>query len=69
MTKRKQKVKAVKAWADVGSHGHIFSFVAGPVGDRYPYLMHLFSQPISKHLVPVTITIPTPTHGKRRRGK
>lgn len=60
--KRKQrgaKFKIVKAWADVGTHGRIFLFAAGPIFDQYGPLMHIW--PIndeSKNLTPVEIRIP-----------
>lgn len=56
MKKQTKKVRTIKAWADVGSHGHIYHFIAGPVAERYPKLMHVFSEKVSPHLKRVTIT-------------
>lgn len=55
----KTKTVEVRAWADIGSHGHIFAFQAGPVADRYPGLLAVFEKPL-KGLVPVTITYRVP---------
>lgn len=51
------ETKIINAWAWVGSHGLIFEFCAGPVADRYPHLMHIFSEQVSPDLVPVEIHI------------
>jgi len=50
--------KAIKlaAWADVGSHGGIFAFDGGPVGHRYPGLLHIFKEKLTGDLIPVEIT-------------
>lgn len=40
------KEKEIIAWADVGSHCGIFMFEAGPVADKYPYLMHIYNKPL-----------------------
>ena len=53
-----QKGKIVKAWADVGSHRGIFVFESGPVGDRYPHLLHIFAKQVTPDLIPVHIIIP-----------
>jgi hypothetical protein len=53
---KKKNKKTVKGWADVGSHGGIFQFESGPVGDKYPTLMAIYSRQLSEELVPVTIT-------------
>ncbi len=62
-----KRVKSMTAWADVGSHGGIFEFAVGPVGDRYPYLLHIFSKPLDPHLVKVRITPVVKTIRKRKR--
>ena len=51
----KRKVKAMDAWADVGSHGGIFVFEAGPVALHYPRLMHIYDRQVTRDLVPVRI--------------
>jgi len=56
--------KTVKAFADVGSHGGIFEFQSGPVADRYPGLMQIYSEQITRDLIPVTITYEFPTTTK-----
>ena len=58
------KVKKHIGYADVGSHGGIFYFQHGPVGDRYPGLLHIYKTQLTPDLVPVYIT-PKP----KRRGK
>ena len=59
--------KTVIAWADIGSHGGIFEFVSGPVAERYPSLMHVFSRPLTPDLVPVKITVLVPEKKERRQ--
>lgn len=63
MKKKEIKLKKVKAWADIGSHGGIFEFIGGAFGSRYPHLMHVFSERVSPDLVEVTITY-NPTKSK-----
>lgn len=58
--KVKKKTKTIKAWADVGSHGNIFFFLSGPVGDKYPGLLHIYQKRVTKDLIPVTITYKYP---------
>lgn len=60
-----KQVKAVRGWADVGSNGGIFEFQLGPVAQRYPYLMHIYSKQITSDLVEVLITPITPTKKKK----
>ena len=50
-----KKVKKHKAWADVGSHGGIFVFTAGPIADKYPWLMHIYDKKLDDSLVPVWV--------------
>lgn len=54
---RKVKFKTMRAWAEIGSHGHIFFFAAGPVHQAYGPLMHIFLHK-REGLVPVKILIP-----------
>lgn len=61
----KRRVRRVKAWAAVGSHDGIFEFVVGPVAEKYPNLMHVFSKKIMRDLVPVTILVPLTKKRKR----
>lgn len=51
-----QKVKVHRGWADVGSHGGIFAFTKGPVGDSYPGLLHIFKDKVTPDLVEVKIS-------------
>jgi hypothetical protein len=44
-----------RAWADVGSHGGIFFFESGLVGDRYPGLLHIFKDKVTPDLIEVEI--------------
>ena len=57
-----RKVKAVKAWAYVGSHGGIFAFGGGgQCATNYRGMMHIYTTQVTPDLVPVLITpIPTP---------
>lgn len=48
--KQKKTVKRVRCWVNVGSHGGIFHFWAGPVAERYPYLMHVYHKKVAPHL-------------------
>lgn len=57
---RKTKKITLTAYADVGSHGGIFTFVGGPVGDAYPGLMHIFLKKVSTYLIPVKIIYEIP---------
>lgn len=54
-TKVTKRVRKVRAWADVGSHGGIFMFEVGLVADRYPKLLHIYHEKVSPNLIPVTI--------------
>lgn len=51
--------KVVKVFVDIGSHGHVYGFQGGMVGERYPNLMQVYSKP-GKHLVPATLTYTVP---------
>jgi hypothetical protein len=51
----KKKEKRIRAYADIGSHGGIFMFEAGPVGDKYPKLLHIYKEKVTPDLKPVTI--------------
>jgi hypothetical protein len=42
-------------WADISSRGRIFEFDSGPVGDRYPHLMHIYSEQVTPDLKRVEI--------------
>lgn len=52
--------KTVKAFADVGSHGEIWHFATGPVAERYPHLMQIYTERVTPDLVPVIITYDYP---------
>ncbi len=52
----KSKYKTIRAYADIGSHNGIFIFEAGPVAERYPNLLHIFSKKDGQDLRPVKIT-------------
>ena len=52
----KRKVKTHIAYADVGSHGGIFMFESGPVGDNYPTLLHIYRKKVTPDLIRVRIT-------------
>lgn len=52
---KKRKV-VLKAWADIGSHGHIFTFIGGPTGIRYPGLLQIYKDRLTPNLKPITIT-------------
>lgn len=49
-----KKMRTIKAWADVGSHGGIFAFESGPLARDYPGLLHIFKDE-APGLVPVII--------------
>lgn len=55
LSKPKDKSNIVTAWAEVGSHGGIFEFTGGLVAERYPSLMHIYSQKIDDDLREVQI--------------
>lgn len=50
-----KKEKKLIGYADIGSHGKIFEFISGPVGDKYPNLLHVYSKKITPDLVRVKI--------------
>lgn len=50
-----KRMKPLKAYADVGSHGGVFMFDIGPVADRYPTLLHIYKTKVTSDLVPVVI--------------
>ena len=62
------KVKRMVAYAEVGSHGGIFEFVAGPISKCYPTLLHIYRTPVIGDLVPVEIR-PLRTPAKRKAGR
>lgn len=53
--RKSRKPRTWKAWVEVGSHGGIFRFAAGPVAARYPNLMHVYTEPAPDRIA-VTIT-------------
>lgn len=55
-----KKIRKIKVWVDVGSHGYVYSFGIGPVANRYPNLMHVFDQKMSDSLIPATLTYEWP---------
>lgn len=55
--RRKQRRQmTLRAYASIGSHGCIFMFFAGDIADRYPTLLHIYKDQVTKDLVPVKIT-------------
>ena len=52
---KKKKLKRMRAYADVGSHGGIFMFIGGYIGSDYPGLLHVYKNKITKDLIPVII--------------
>lgn len=68
---KQSRIRKVEGWADVGSHGGIFTFESGPVADLYPGLMHIYSSKLTPDLVHVTIKYYVEARGRkqRRRGK
>lgn len=52
---KKKKEIRMRAYADVGSHGGIFMFYGGYLGERYPTLLHIYKRKLLKNFVPVTI--------------
>lgn len=48
-------VKRMIAFADVGSHGGIFKFESGPVGNAYPGLLQIYERRVTPDLVRVEI--------------
>ena len=63
MARTRPKYKVIKAWADVGNHGGIFSFISGPVKSKYPGLMHIYAYQVTPDLVPVEIRFQWPRKG------
>ena len=59
-----KKVKRIRAWADVGSHGGVFEFLSGPVAISYPSLLHIFAEKVSPDLVEVIISQAKPKKTK-----
>ena len=57
-SKRAQKYRVVKAWADIGSHGTPFMFAEGPVYERFGPLLHIWHYQVAPDLVQVEIRIP-----------
>ena len=51
----RKKEKRMRGYADIGSHGGIFMFEQGPVGDKYPTLLHIYRRKLTPDLRPVTI--------------
>lgn len=64
--KKSKRMKPVLAWADAGSHGKIFEFVGGSVGERYPHLMHIYSKKYASGMVRVRIVEVPSKRGKRK---
>lgn len=47
---------SVTGYADIGSHEKIFEFSAGPVADKYPHLLHIYSEKVTPDLKEVKIS-------------
>lgn len=58
----KGRKREVRAWAYVGSHGGIFEFAMGPVAEKYPKLMHIYSEKVTNDLIPITIIYDNPSN-------
>jgi len=50
-----KKLRRMRAYADIGSHGGLFMFGLGPVGDKYPTLLHIYKKRLLKSFIPVII--------------
>lgn len=53
--KKEHKVFVHRGWADVGSHGGIFFFDGGRIGDLYPGMFHIYRTQITPDLIEVEI--------------
>lgn len=54
-TKKTKRIKRVRAYAEIGSHGGIFMFDLGPTARNYPTLLHVYRKKVAPYLIPVTI--------------
>lgn len=50
-----KKQKRMRVYVDVDSHGKVFEFIAGPVANRYPHLLHVYGKRLDKSLIPATL--------------
>lgn len=53
--KKQKKVRKVEGWAEVGSHGGIFEFVGGDLGESFKHLMCIYSKKVTSDLIKVEI--------------
>lgn len=58
------RARKLKAYAELGSHGKPFAYVAGPVYERCGDLMQIYATP-GEGRTPVTILIPTQHRRKK----
>ena len=54
-TKGKKKEKRTRVYVDIGSHGGVFMFESGPVGNLYPTLLHVYRRKITPDLKRATL--------------
>lgn len=52
----KKKERRMRVWVDAGSHGYPFMFEMGPVGVRYPKLLHVYRDKVTPDLKCATLT-------------
>jgi hypothetical protein len=54
------KRKIMRVYIDVGTHGGVFEFLAGPVGNNYPHLLHVYRKQVTEDLRPATLVYDLP---------
>lgn len=52
---KKKKKKRMRVYIDVGSHNRPFMFESGPVGDKYPKLLHVYHKKVTPDLKPAIL--------------
>lgn len=52
---KKLKEKRMRVYVDIGSHGGVFMFDIGPVGSKYPTLLHVYRKKVAPYLRPAML--------------
>jgi len=56
MKNKAKRVRKMKVYVSIGSHGLPFMFDIGHIGERYPTLLHVYHKQVTPDLVPATLT-------------
>jgi len=52
---KKKRIRKMRVYVDVGSHGYPFMFESGPIGLLHPTLLHVYHKRLTPDLKPATL--------------